>query len=93
MKSTSLTTIIIAAAAMAGVVIASGDDFPNIQCTAATVGCSKGVKNYNNGNPFGYLCGPDGHPETLFPCSCRETDDPTCCQVLNLGGHMIPQCF
>ncbi|KAG1834336.1 hypothetical protein DFJ58DRAFT_218117 [Suillus subalutaceus] len=86
MKSTSLTTVIITVAAMAGIVIASGDG-PDIPCSPYTGGCSGGVKNYNNGNAFGYICGPDGHITAWYPCSC-----PTCCGVTTGLGMVIPGC-
>ncbi|KAG1824920.1 uncharacterized protein BJ212DRAFT_1584898 [Suillus subaureus] len=48
---------------VAGVVIASSSDGPDIHCVPhqGGGGCSGGVKNYNNDNAFGYMCGPDGH--------------------------------
>ncbi|KAG2031839.1 hypothetical protein BDR03DRAFT_971553 [Suillus americanus] len=88
MRFTSLraTTVIITAAAMAGVVIASGPDIP---CVPNKGGCSAGVKGYNNGNAFGYMCGPDGHVHTWYLCSCN---DPTCCVVAEAGGVLWGQC-
>ncbi|KAG1843177.1 hypothetical protein F4604DRAFT_1824782 [Suillus subluteus] len=90
MKFTSLTTVITTAAAMAGVVIASSDELPNFACVPNQGGCSAGIGNYNNGNAFGYICGPDGNIDGWFPCSCNTR---YCCVVDEQpDGHLTPYC-
>ncbi|KAG2158629.1 uncharacterized protein EDB93DRAFT_556959 [Suillus bovinus] len=91
MKFTSLTTIFISAAAMAGVAIASEDLVTspyNLPCKNAgghfaacvqtaclrlstdQVGCSNGLKGYNNGYAYGYYCGHHNRIDSVTPCSC-----------------------
>ncbi|KAG1728391.1 uncharacterized protein EDB91DRAFT_1339272 [Suillus paluster] len=64
MKFAWLTTLIVSAALMTGVAIASEDltlNPQNLPCdNADQVGCSRGIQGYNNGNDFGYFCGSDG---------------------------------
>ncbi|KAG2032894.1 hypothetical protein BDR03DRAFT_968937 [Suillus americanus] len=85
MISTSLTTMIISLAAMAGVAIASDSlvitpmglpcDTPN------QVECSTGIKIWNNDNDFTYLCGPSNTIIDYEACSCKN-----CCYMDPLGG-------
>ncbi|KAG2031837.1 hypothetical protein BDR03DRAFT_971551 [Suillus americanus] len=90
MKFTSLTTVIITTAAMAGVVIASAAGLPYIPCSPDQGGCSMGIGDYNNGNAFGYLCGANGVIRAWFPCSCNT---PSCCEVYALpDGNFRSQC-
>ncbi|KAG2118381.1 hypothetical protein DEU56DRAFT_838495 [Suillus clintonianus] len=73
MKFTSLNTMVISAAVMAGVAIASDDLVltpQNMPCYKP-VGCSTGLKGYNNGDDFGYFC-VNGKIATYGPCSCKH---------------------
>ncbi|KAG2140734.1 hypothetical protein BD769DRAFT_117526 [Suillus cothurnatus] len=76
MKFISLTTVIITAAAMTGVVIASAANGPNLVCTPGYGGCAT-VASYNNGLDFAFGCGSNGHMNSWTPCSCKK-----CCQVI-----------
>ncbi|KAG1831420.1 hypothetical protein DFJ58DRAFT_249211 [Suillus subalutaceus] len=81
MKFISLTTIVVSAAAMAGIAIASDDLIITPMGTpcgpANTVLCSvTGLKGYNNGNDYAYTCGPKGSVVSYIPCSCHK-----CCKV------------
>lgn len=88
MRFTSFTTVIITAAAIAGVVIASDEDMPNISCAANQTGCAKDVNNYNHGNDFGYTCGSNGIIQSWNPCSCKN-----CCTVLRVtDGTYVTVC-
>ncbi|KAG2090098.1 uncharacterized protein F5147DRAFT_28839 [Suillus discolor] len=84
MKFTSLTTIIISAAAMAGVAIASEDLVltpKGLPCGSPdTVGCSTGIKGWNNDDDFGFFCGPKGTIISYTACSCKN-----CC-ILTADG-------
>lgn len=94
MKFTSFAIVIISAAAMAGVVIASVDPVvpvtpangpspngPNVVPCDKPVGCSKGVDGYNNGNDFGFTCASDGRTTSWMPCECKN-----CCHLINNGN-------
>ncbi|KAG1810833.1 uncharacterized protein BJ212DRAFT_570285 [Suillus subaureus] len=82
---TSLTTMVISFAAMAGVAIASDNlvltpiglpcDTPN------QVGCSMGIKFFNNDDDFAYLCGPKNTIVDYQACSCKK-----CCYVDSMGS-------
>ncbi|KAG2085947.1 hypothetical protein BD769DRAFT_1457493 [Suillus cothurnatus] len=80
MKFTSLTTIVISAAAMAGIAIASEDLVitpMNLPCSPDnSVQCSTGLKGWNNNDDFGFFCGPRGTIISYTPCSCQN-----CCVV------------
>ncbi|KAG2113989.1 hypothetical protein BD769DRAFT_1490022 [Suillus cothurnatus] len=78
MKFTSLTTVIITAAAMTGIVIASAADGPEILCTPGKGGCISGYAYYNNGHDFGFTCGKNGQSDSWTPCSCTG-----CCKVVH----------
>ncbi|KAG2074702.1 hypothetical protein BDR04DRAFT_1092926 [Suillus decipiens] len=67
MTFTSLTTAIISATMMAGVVLS----VPKLHCSPGLLGCWSG-DTYNNGNDFVYTCGPDGIMNSWFPCSCKN---------------------
>ncbi|KAG1824922.1 uncharacterized protein BJ212DRAFT_555212 [Suillus subaureus] len=90
MKFTSLrvTSVMIAVTATAGMAVVSNGDGPDIPCSPYTGGCSGGIKSYNNGNAFGYVCGPNGHVTAWYPCSC-----PTCCGVVTGYGMLDPGCI
>ncbi|KAG1757022.1 hypothetical protein EDB19DRAFT_4350 [Suillus lakei] len=90
MKFTSLTAMIISAAAMVGVAIAS-DSFAiaptpkNLPCDHANqVGCSSGLRGYNNGNDYGYFCGSNRKIISYTPCSCSH-----CCRVTPNGNDFV----
>ncbi|KAG2337928.1 hypothetical protein BDR05DRAFT_737892 [Suillus weaverae] len=82
---TSLTTMIISVAAMAGIAIASDNlvitpiglpcDPPN------TIACSTGIKFWNNDNDFAFLCGPSGTITEYEACSCKN-----CCVIDSKGN-------
>ncbi|KAG0698975.1 hypothetical protein DFH29DRAFT_938901 [Suillus ampliporus] len=80
MKFVSLTTMILSAAVMASVAIASENlklDPMNLPCdNLDEVGCGTGLKGYNNGDDFGYGCGPTGKIIEYAPCDCKN-----CCVV------------
>ncbi|KAG0698988.1 hypothetical protein DFH29DRAFT_938953 [Suillus ampliporus] len=86
MKFVSLTTMILSAAVMAGVAIASENltiNPMNLPCDNPNkVGCSLGIKGFNNGNDFGYECGPTGEILAYASCDCKN-----CCVVLDNGGN------
>ncbi|KAG2130407.1 uncharacterized protein EDB93DRAFT_1180146 [Suillus bovinus] len=90
MKFTSLTTIIISAAAMAGIAIASqednntpmGSECPNSD-TRDAQHCGP-LNGFNKGKDIIYYCGYDGIIETYIPCTCEN-----CCRFT--GGRNI-QC-
>ncbi|KAG2341473.1 hypothetical protein BDR05DRAFT_1030553 [Suillus weaverae] len=78
---TSLTTMIIFVAAMAGVAIAFGDlviSSPlSLPCTPNTKGCSEGINFWNNDSDFAYICGPHGTViayEAYDPCGVTADD-------------------
>ncbi|KAG1844630.1 hypothetical protein DFJ58DRAFT_25103 [Suillus subalutaceus] len=83
---TSLTTMIISFAAMAGVAIASDSltitpmglpcDTPN------QAECSTGIKIWNNDNDFMYFCGPSSTIVYYEACSCKN-----CCYIDVLGNY------
>ncbi|KAG1884173.1 hypothetical protein F4604DRAFT_1677306 [Suillus subluteus] len=85
--------MIISIAAIAGVAIASDNlvitpmglpcDNPGlIAClrllSADQVGCSTGIKGWNNDNDFVYFCGPKGKITGYDACSCQN-----CCWTTN----------
>ncbi|KAG1899081.1 uncharacterized protein F5891DRAFT_1041376 [Suillus fuscotomentosus] len=74
MRFTSLTTIAISAAAMVGTVIASDSEISPVgrKCTPSnSMQCSrKGLKGYNNGNDYGFFCGPKKKIMQATPCAC-----------------------
>ncbi|KAG2753840.1 hypothetical protein P692DRAFT_20771496, partial [Suillus brevipes Sb2] len=88
MKFTSLATIIISAAAMAGVAIAAEDlviSPMGLPCgNPDTVNCSTGIKGWNNDNDFGYFCGPRGTIISYTDCSCKN-----CCVVTSDGEDFV----
>ncbi|KAG1880993.1 hypothetical protein F4604DRAFT_1749269 [Suillus subluteus] len=90
MKFTSLATIVISAAAMASVAIASEDLVitpMNLPCSPTdSVGCSTGIKGWNNDDDFGYFCGPHGTIISYTACSCKN-----CCVVTADGDDFICQ--
>ncbi|KAG1721896.1 hypothetical protein EDB19DRAFT_1770638 [Suillus lakei] len=78
MRFASLTTMIICAAAMAGVAIASDNLISplGLLCDKSKhVGCSRST-TLNNGNDFGYTCGESGTIESWTGCSCKD-----CCRI------------
>ncbi|KAG1843178.1 hypothetical protein F4604DRAFT_1824791 [Suillus subluteus] len=88
MKFTSLTTVIITAAAMASVDIASAAGGPDILGVPGQSGCASGYSTYNNGNDFGYKVGPNGHSQSWTPCPCKG-----CCNVIHAAdGTTVADC-
>ncbi|KAG0703416.1 hypothetical protein DFH29DRAFT_917135 [Suillus ampliporus] len=85
MKFVSLTTMILSAAVMAGVAIASENLTINpmyLPCDNPNqVGCATGLKGFNNGDDFGYGCGPTGQIIAYVPCDCKN-----CCVVEDNGN-------
>ncbi|KAG2032896.1 hypothetical protein BDR03DRAFT_968945, partial [Suillus americanus] len=81
---TSLTTMIISVAAMAGIAIASDNLVitpMGLPCdNTDQVGCSTGIKGWNNDDDFGYFCAPSGKIAYYEACSCKN-----CCYIDSLG--------
>ncbi|KAG2144427.1 uncharacterized protein EDB93DRAFT_540358 [Suillus bovinus] len=86
MKFTSLTTIIISAAAMAGIAIASEDltiDPIGFPCSPSnSYRCEKAFGTFNNGNDFAYYCGLNGKIAKYVKCDCKN-----CC--VQLPGYQF----
>ncbi|KAG1842610.1 hypothetical protein F4604DRAFT_1826217, partial [Suillus subluteus] len=84
MKFTLLTTVIITAAAMTGVVVASVIHGPKLRCDHGKQGCSKGVGGYNKGNDFVFICSNNGYMMDWTPCHCKN-----CCyrNEVQVGDH------
>ncbi|KAG1726824.1 hypothetical protein EDB19DRAFT_205921 [Suillus lakei] len=83
MKFTSLTAMI-SAAVMASVAVASEDLIVGVPCNKAnSIGCSPGIKGFNNGNDFGYLCGPHHTMISFTACSCSH-----CCKLTADGKNI-----
>ncbi|KAG1749205.1 hypothetical protein EDB19DRAFT_177827 [Suillus lakei] len=84
MKFTSLITMIISAAWMAGVAIASDNLVitpMGLPCGPPDiVGCATGIKGWNNDDDYGYFCGPQGTIIYYEACSCKN-----CCVVTSDG--------
>ncbi|KAG2158578.1 uncharacterized protein EDB93DRAFT_1118992 [Suillus bovinus] len=79
MKFTSLTTIVISAAAMAGIAIASNSDTTpmNLPCNLInSIQCGTGLKGFNNGLDYGFVCGPQGTIISYAACPCIG-----CCEI------------
>ncbi|KAG1720535.1 hypothetical protein EDB19DRAFT_1768123, partial [Suillus lakei] len=70
MKFTSLTSVIISATAMAGVVVASSLVDPTGLPCKGTVGCST-LTGFNNGHDFGYFC-TNGMMTTWSACTGKS---------------------
>ncbi|KAG2129606.1 hypothetical protein DEU56DRAFT_816974 [Suillus clintonianus] len=85
MKFASFTTMIVSAAVMASVAIASEDlsiTPKNLPCNnPGETGCSTGLKGYNNGNDFGYFCGANRKIISFTACPCKN-----CCHVTSDGN-------
>ncbi|KAG2114294.1 uncharacterized protein F5147DRAFT_650080 [Suillus discolor] len=87
--------MIISVAAMASVAVASDDLIINpggLPCDDPnSVGCSTGIKGWNNDNDFGYICGPYGTIDAYEPCSCQNccvvTDGVFSCYMMCARGH------
>ncbi|KAG2158688.1 uncharacterized protein EDB93DRAFT_561739 [Suillus bovinus] len=79
MKFTSLTTIVISAAAMAGIAIASDSNTtphgkpckPN-----NTYQCGSGLNGFNNGRDYAFVCGQVGKIIAYTQCPCVD-----CCKA------------
>ncbi|KAG2158635.1 uncharacterized protein EDB93DRAFT_557473 [Suillus bovinus] len=105
MKFTSLTTIVISAAAMAGIAIASNSDTVTPlgrDCSEAdgAITCASGpLKGYNNGNDYGFECAA-GKIVITYPCSCvgccknspHKGDFVTCSKGVNLWKILSYSC-
>ncbi|KAG2122735.1 hypothetical protein DEU56DRAFT_831507 [Suillus clintonianus] len=76
MKLTSLTTMTISGAVMAGVAIASNGLLitpQNLPCSPSNqAGCSTGITGWNSDNDFRYYCGSSGTITSYTACDCKN---------------------
>ncbi|KAG2159243.1 uncharacterized protein EDB93DRAFT_1114581 [Suillus bovinus] len=82
-----LNNIVVSAAAMAGVAIASNSDTtPNgLLCSPkGTYQCGSNLKGFNKGADYGFWCSPLGYIDGYTPCDCLG-----CCVVKSQGDGTI----